>query len=78
MMEKITARRWYDRIDEHTILGALPFRSLAPQVIFCLTFQLVAHESISDSEFIIAAHRKGGCQRGRVNERRLRINAFLK
>lgn len=32
MMEKVTARRWYDRIDEHTILGALPFRSMAPQV----------------------------------------------
>lgn len=32
-MEKVTTRRWYDRIDEHTILGALPFRSMAQQVI---------------------------------------------
>lgn len=32
VMEKITARRWYDRIDEHTILGALPFRSMGQQV----------------------------------------------
>lgn len=31
-MEKVTSRRWYDRIDEHTILGALPFRSMAPEV----------------------------------------------
>lgn len=31
-MEKVTTRRWYDRIDEHTILGALPFRSMAQQV----------------------------------------------
>lgn len=31
-MEKVTSRRWYDRIDEHTILGALPFRSMAQQV----------------------------------------------
>lgn len=31
-MEKVTPRRWYDRIDEHTILGALPFRSMAQQV----------------------------------------------
>lgn len=32
-MEKVTSRRWYDRIDDHTILGALPFRSMAKQVI---------------------------------------------
>lgn len=31
-MEKVTPRRWYDRIDDHTILGALPFRSMAQQV----------------------------------------------
>lgn len=32
VMERITLRRWYDRIDEHTILGALPFRSMAQEV----------------------------------------------
>lgn len=32
MMEKVTARRWYDRIDDNMILGALPFRSMAPTV----------------------------------------------
>lgn len=41
VMEKVTARRWYDRIDDHIILGALPFRSMAQQVrVFDLT---VAH-----------------------------------
>lgn len=32
MMEKVTARRWYDRIDDNMILGALPFRSMASKV----------------------------------------------
>ena len=31
-MEKITTRRWYDRIDETVILGALPFRGMTQQV----------------------------------------------
>lgn len=33
-MEKLTSRRWYDRIDENMILGALPFRSMAKEVSF--------------------------------------------
>jgi len=32
LMEKASARNWYDRIDEHVILGALPFRSQANDV----------------------------------------------
>lgn len=31
-MEKVTARRWYDRIDDHIILGALPFRNMTDEV----------------------------------------------
>ncbi|KAL6445038.1 hypothetical protein ACFW04_002156 [Cataglyphis niger] len=31
VMEKITMRNWYDRIDETVILGALPFRRTAKQ-----------------------------------------------
>lgn len=31
-MERVTSRRWYDRIDETVILGALPFRSLTKKV----------------------------------------------
>ncbi|XP_050466555.1 phosphatidylglycerophosphatase and protein-tyrosine phosphatase 1 isoform X2 [Cataglyphis hispanica] len=33
IMEKITMRNWYDRIDETVILGALPFRRTAKQLI---------------------------------------------
>ncbi|KAK0179804.1 hypothetical protein PV327_005521 [Microctonus hyperodae] len=32
-MEKITSRRWYDRIDETVILGALPFRNMTRKLI---------------------------------------------
>lgn len=32
LMEKVTSRNWYDRIDETVILGALPFRSMTEQV----------------------------------------------
>ncbi|CAH1257956.1 PTPMT1 [Branchiostoma lanceolatum] len=30
LMEKVTSRRWYDRIDATVLLGALPFRSMTP------------------------------------------------
>ncbi|CAK1583976.1 unnamed protein product [Parnassius mnemosyne] len=33
LMEKVTSRRWYDRIDDHVILGALPFQSMTKQLI---------------------------------------------
>uniref|UniRef100_A0A182W4F4 Phosphatidylglycerophosphatase and protein-tyrosine phosphatase 1 n=1 Tax=Anopheles minimus TaxID=112268 RepID=A0A182W4F4_9DIPT len=33
MMEKMTARNWYDRIDENVILGALPFRTMAQEMV---------------------------------------------
>lgn len=36
VLEKVTARRWYDRIDQNIILGALPFRNMADQVRACL------------------------------------------
>lgn len=31
-MERVSARQWYNRIDENMILGALPFRFMAPEV----------------------------------------------
>lgn len=31
-MEKVTARQWYNRIDENVILGALPFPTMTKQV----------------------------------------------
>nr|CAD7430053.1 unnamed protein product [Timema monikensis] len=33
LMEKLTSRRWYDRIDETVILGALPFANTAQKLI---------------------------------------------
>ncbi|XP_066595581.1 phosphatidylglycerophosphatase and protein-tyrosine phosphatase 1 [Prorops nasuta] len=33
VMEKISSRNWYDRIDESVILGALPFRGMTKQLI---------------------------------------------
>lgn len=33
LMEKVTARRWYDRVDDLVILGALPFRSMTGQLM---------------------------------------------
>lgn len=35
VMEKVTSRRWYDRMDDTVILGALPFQSMTKQVRFC-------------------------------------------
>ncbi|XP_022665660.1 phosphatidylglycerophosphatase and protein-tyrosine phosphatase 1-like [Varroa destructor] len=32
-MEKMSSRRWFDRIDETVILGALPFRGVADQLV---------------------------------------------
>ncbi|PIO13039.1 hypothetical protein AB205_0038130 [Aquarana catesbeiana] len=29
VMEKVSSRKWYDRIDETVILGALPFRGMS-------------------------------------------------
>lgn len=58
MMEKVTARRWYDRIDEHTILGALPFRSLAPQVSLCWYSKLGAHEFMTANPNFSSSKRR--------------------
>ncbi|KAG0443666.1 hypothetical protein HPB47_014664 [Ixodes persulcatus] len=30
-MERVSTRRWYDRIDDTVFLGALPFRSITPK-----------------------------------------------
>ncbi|GJQ80753.1 putative dual specificity phosphatase, catalytic domain [Trypoxylus dichotomus] len=32
-MEKVSSRRWYDRIDENVILGALPFQHLTLELV---------------------------------------------
>ncbi|XP_075223791.1 protein tyrosine phosphatase, mitochondrial 1 [Lycorma delicatula] len=33
VMEKVSNRQWYDRIDETVILGALPFKTMTEQLI---------------------------------------------
>ncbi|KAG7242739.1 hypothetical protein INR49_020114 [Caranx melampygus] len=33
VMEKVTSRRWFDRVDETVVLGALPFRSMTKQLV---------------------------------------------
>ncbi|XP_037645049.1 phosphatidylglycerophosphatase and protein-tyrosine phosphatase 1 [Sebastes umbrosus] len=33
VMEKMTNRRWFDRVDQTVILGALPFRSITKQLV---------------------------------------------
>ena len=32
LIEKLSKREWYNRIDENVILGALPLRSMSEQV----------------------------------------------
>ena len=32
LMEKVTSRRWFNRIDDTVLLGALPFRSMTKEV----------------------------------------------
>lgn len=66
VMERVTARRWYDRIDEHTILGALPFRSIVPQVSVLMYFKKKKRfiERLLIMLFannFIVANRKGKC-----------------
>lgn len=34
VMEKITSREWFNRVDPTVILGALPFRSMTEEVRF--------------------------------------------
>ncbi|XP_019962271.1 phosphatidylglycerophosphatase and protein-tyrosine phosphatase 1 [Paralichthys olivaceus] len=33
LMEKVSSRRWFDRVDETVIVGALPFRSMTTQLV---------------------------------------------
>lgn len=45
LMEKLSTREWYNRVNEHLIIGALPFKSMAQllvdeEVIYCHLFPL--------------------------------------
>ncbi|XP_061671726.1 phosphatidylglycerophosphatase and protein-tyrosine phosphatase 1 [Syngnathoides biaculeatus] len=33
LVEKVSSRRWFDRVDETVLLGALPFRSMTKQLV---------------------------------------------
>ena len=43
MMTKVTNRKWFDRIDETVVLGALPFRGMTKWVLhyYFLLFHFV-------------------------------------
>lgn len=48
LMEKVSSRRWFDRVDETVILGALPFRSMTKQVRHTFILRsLLAHSAVS-------------------------------
>ena len=34
VMEKVSSRRWFDRVDQTVILGALPFKSMTEEVSY--------------------------------------------
>jgi hypothetical protein len=36
MMEKVSSRQWYNHVDNHVILGALPLRYKTQEVLFNL------------------------------------------
>jgi hypothetical protein len=78
-MERVGARQWYNRIDDNMILGALPFRFMAPDVstkAFIGNFRPVKSRETFLS--LLAADREGKCQGRRIDERRLRAVDALK
>lgn len=49
VMEKVSSRKWYNHIDEHVILGALPLRSMASEVYnYSFSFQFQQLQWIVD------------------------------
>lgn len=43
VLERLAVRKWYSRIDETVVLGALPWRTIVPQVqLFAIT---IGHDS---------------------------------
>ena len=57
VLEKVSSRQWYNRIDDTVLLGALPFRSLTKQVHSQLHFSLTLwhHCSNMNALFTITA-----------------------
>ncbi|KAF4527602.1 hypothetical protein B566_EDAN015156 [Ephemera danica] len=44
VMERVTTRRWFDRIDETVLLGALPFQNMTEQFSFNTTDRILIKE----------------------------------
>lgn len=42
-LEKLSVRKWYSRIDETVVLGALPWRTIAPQVRTSSHHVIISH-----------------------------------
>ena len=38
VMNKFNIRKWYDRIDQHVLLGALPLRGQFPKMVCSVFF----------------------------------------
>ena len=38
LMQRLSSRRWWDRVDDTVILGALPFRHMTKQVRAVMTY----------------------------------------
>lgn len=41
VMNKFNIRKWYDRIDQHVLLGALPLRGQFPKMVCSVFFFVV-------------------------------------
>lgn len=56
-MEKLSSRRWYDRIDDTVILGALPFKSMTHNL--CTEEQVRAVVSMNEDYELFFANSAG-------------------
>jgi len=57
VMERVTTRRWYDRIDENVILGALPFPKLTQELVTKENVKAVVSMN-EDYELMLANNRE--------------------
>lgn len=62
-MEKVSSRRWYDRVDDHIILGALPFRSIAEDLVKKENIKAVVSMN-EDYELLLSNNKEGWAKLG--------------
>ena len=53
VMNKFNIRKWYDRIDQHVLLGALPLRGQFPKMVCSVLFFFLVRNSNFSSLFSI-------------------------